>query len=59
LENPPTGVTTSKEELLKFFTDMSLWRRVEVAADNLYKNKMIRGFLHLYNGQVKQQMIVN
>jgi len=51
IDPPPAVATTSKEELLKFFKEMSLWRRVEVAADNLYKAKQIRGFLHLYNGQ--------
>jgi len=51
LEVPKAEVTTSKEELVKFFTDMSLLRRMEITADNLYKQRMIRGFLHLYNGQ--------
>jgi pyruvate dehydrogenase E1 component alpha subunit len=44
--------TTTKEELLGFFREMSLMRRLEIAADVAYKQKLIRGFLHLYNGQV-------
>jgi len=48
---PEPKTTTTKEELVKFFSEMSLFRRVEVTADNMYKDKLIRGFLHLYNGQ--------
>jgi len=50
-EAPQPVATTSKDELIDFFTTMSRMRRMEVAADNLYKAKQIRGFLHLYNGQ--------
>jgi pyruvate dehydrogenase E1 component alpha subunit len=50
-EGPETTIYTSRSELLKFYREMTLIRRVEVAADNLYKQKLIRGFLHLYNGQ--------
>jgi pyruvate dehydrogenase E1 component alpha subunit len=48
---PKNSSLTSKEELIQFFKDMSLLRRVEVTSDQLYKQRLIRGFLHLYNGQ--------
>jgi len=50
-DGPKPEVTTSKTEMVKFFREMSLIRRMEVTADNLYKQRQIRGFLHLYNGQ--------
>jgi len=48
---PNTYATTTREELLTFFTDMYRMRRVEAVSDAMYKQKLIRGFLHLYSGQ--------
>eukprot|EP00897_Mesotaenium_endlicherianum_P001722 jgi/Mesen1/1578/ME000134S00691 len=50
-EPPSREVQTSPKELVKFFTDMFKMRRLEIAADSLYKSKFIRGFCHLYDGQ--------
>ncbi|KAL9390343.1 hypothetical protein Peur_018948 [Populus x canadensis] len=48
---PSRTVDTSPQELLSFFRDMATMRRMEIAADSLYKAKLIRGFCHLYDGQ--------
>ena len=47
IEPPSTSVTTNKEELMKFFETMYKYRRMEIAADMMYKAKFIRGFCHL------------
>ncbi|KAG0575969.1 hypothetical protein KC19_5G044400 [Ceratodon purpureus] len=48
---PPQEAITTKEELMKSYTDMSVIRRAEISADMLFKSQMIRGFCHLYDGQ--------
>jgi len=48
---PDTRVKTSKNEMIHFFTEMSYYRRFEIVADMAYKQKLIRGFCHLYDGQ--------
>ncbi|KAG2707392.1 hypothetical protein I3760_05G146100 [Carya illinoinensis] len=50
-EAPSSLVDTTPEELLTFFRDMATMRRMEIAADSLYKARLIRGFCHLYDGQ--------
>ena len=41
----------SKKVYLKWFEDMTMWRRFEDKCRSLYLKQKIRGFLHLYNGQ--------
>ncbi|XP_022215010.1 pyruvate dehydrogenase E1 component subunit alpha, mitochondrial [Drosophila obscura] len=50
-EGPATEVKLTKDEALKYYTQMQTIRRIETAAGNLYKEKIIRGFCHLYSGQ--------
>jgi len=51
IDPPSRSVETSAEELMKFYQTMALMRRMEIAADSLYKAKLVRGFCHLYDGQ--------
>lgn len=51
-ESPATTVSLSKEDALTYYTQLHTIRRMETSAGNLYKEKIIRGFCHLYSGQV-------
>ncbi|CAB3371830.1 Hypothetical predicted protein [Cloeon dipterum] len=50
-EGPKTSVTVTRDEALKYYKQMLTIRRIETASGNLYKEKIIRGFCHLYSGQ--------
>ncbi len=51
-EGPNTHVSCNREEGLDFYKKMQVVRRMEASANNMYKSKLIRGFCHLYSGQV-------
>lgn len=51
LEGPSLDLELSSEELIQMYKDMVIVRRLEMAADALYKAKKIRGFCHLSTGQ--------
>lgn len=50
-ESPSTHVTLTKADALDMFTKLQTIRRMETSAGNLYKEKIVRGFCHLYSGQ--------
>lgn len=50
-DGPELEVEVTKNQLLTMYRQMQLMRRMEMAADALYKAKLIRGFCHLAIGQ--------
>jgi pyruvate dehydrogenase E1 component alpha subunit len=51
-QGPADSVMLNRDQAIKYYTEMSTIRRMETTAANLYKAKNIRGFCHLYSGQV-------
>lgn len=50
-QGPSTEVLLNRDDGIKMFTQMVKIRRMEAAANTLYKEKIVRGFCHLYSGQ--------
>ncbi|XP_015999795.1 pyruvate dehydrogenase E1 component subunit alpha, testis-specific form, mitochondrial isoform X2 [Rousettus aegyptiacus] len=50
-EGPPVTTVLTREDGLKYYKMMQTVRRMELKADQLYKQKFIRGFCHLCDGQ--------
>lgn len=48
---PATTSTLKRDDALKLYEQLNTLRRIETAAGNLYKEKIIKGFCHLYSGQ--------
>ncbi|CAI7747164.1 unnamed protein product [Closterium sp. NIES-53] len=48
---PPSLVRITPRELLRLFRDMTVIRRAEIVSDLLFKERTVRGFCHLYDGQ--------
>ena len=50
-EGPATTVECTRLQALKYYREMTTVRRLEAAANSLYKERYVRGFCHLYTGQ--------
>lgn len=51
-QGPPQHAVITRDDALLYYRQMQMIRRMETAANAMYKEKLIRGFCHLYSGQV-------
>lgn len=51
IDVPSNEVSVTKKQLVHMYSEMVKMRRMEVAADQQYKHKLVRGFCHLSIGQ--------
>ncbi|CAG9571818.1 unnamed protein product [Danaus chrysippus] len=50
-KGPASSATLTAEDALGMYEKLAVIRRIETASGNLYKEKSVRGFCHLYSGQ--------
>jgi pyruvate dehydrogenase E1 component alpha subunit len=50
-DGPATTTVLTRDDALKIYHEMVTIRRMETAAANMYKEKVVRGFCHLCSGQ--------
>jgi hypothetical protein len=55
---PKSETTLTRSDALDYYRKMQVIRRMETTASNLYKEKKIRGFCHLYSGQVSNKFLI-
>ena len=48
----PNSATLTRDQAFDYYRKMVVIRRMEQEASKLYKERVIRGFCHLYSGQV-------
>ena len=52
---PSCEVDITRDQMVKMYTQMTEIKEMETKADQMYGQKIIRGFLHLYLGQVGRE----
>lgn len=55
----PTTTEVTEEDAIRIAKEMVTMRRMEVESDPLYVMRKIRGFLHLYDGEVTDRVLVD